>query len=252
MRIVLTHLSDRTFAGADHETVARDLLASAGIDDDGTGVELTFDARYLAIPPQLLAEVADHGGRVTDGSEVVVQGAPSEFDTELPGPWALTTDDPIGAGIAERAFVDRLLEQLDGVVLHDPARIWIEAGVTVAPGAVLWPNVVLRGSTRIGAAEIGVGAVLKDTEVADGAEVKPYTVATGARIGRDAAVGPMAHLREGADLRHDVKVGNFVEVKKTVLHPGAKASHLTYLGDAEVGADANIGAGTITCNYDGY
>jgi len=252
MRIVLNHLSDRTFAGADHETVARDLLTAAGIEHDEEGAPFSFDARYLAIPPQLLAQVAEHGGRLTDGSHVVVQGAESEFETELPGPWCITTDDPVGAGVAERAFVDRLLEALDGVVLHDPARIWIEAGVQVAAGAELWSGVVLRGNTRIGAAQIGVGAVLVDTAVADGATVKPYTVATGAQIGPDAAVGPMAHLREGAVLEDQVKVGNFVEVKKTVLHTGAKASHLTYLGDAEIGAHANIGAGTITCNYDGY
>jgi bifunctional UDP-N-acetylglucosamine pyrophosphorylase/glucosamine-1-phosphate N-acetyltransferase len=252
MRIVLTHLTDRTFAGAEHRVVAEDLLEAAGVFDDGEGPELTFDARYLAIPPQLLAQVAEHGGRVTDGNVVVVEGPGSEFETELPGPWSITTDDPVGAGVAERAFVDRLLDRLDGVVLHDPARIWIEADVKVAPGATLWPNVVLRGATRVGAAEIGVGAVLTDTEVAGGAIVKPYTVAEGARIGPQAAVGPMAHLREGAVLEEDVKVGNFVEVKKTVLHRGAKASHLTYLGDAEIGADANIGAGTITCNYDGF
>lgn len=161
-------------------------------------------------------------------------------------------DEPLDRARFERFFVDILLARLDGVVLHDPARIWIEADVTVAPGAVLWPGVVLKGKTSIGAAEIGVGAVLTDTIVADGATVKPYCVCDGARIGHSAALGPMAHLRTGADLRDRVKVGNFVEVKKTVLHDGAKASHLTYLGDAEIGPGANIGAGTITCNYDGY
>ena len=175
-----------------------------------------------------------------DGSNVQVDGA------------AFDVADPMHRALLERHFVDLLLARLKGVTLHDPARIWIEADVTVAPGAVLWSGVVLRGRTSIGAAEIGVGAVLTDTEVGDGAVVKPYTVAEGAQIGVDAAVGPMAHLRTGADLRARVKVGNFVEVKKTVLHEGAKASHLTYLGDAEVGPDANIGAGTITCNYDGY
>lgn len=165
---------------------------------------------------------------------------------------AFDLDDPMHRALLERHFVDLLLARLKGVVLHDPTRIWIEPDVTVAPGAVLWGGVVLRGATSIGRAEIGVGAVLTDTRVEDGAVVKPYTVADGAVIGADAAVGPMAHLRTGADLRARVKVGNFVEVKKTVLHEGAKASHLTYLGDAEIGADANIGAGTITCNYDGF
>ncbi|MCA9567609.1 MAG: hypothetical protein KC656_07190 [Myxococcales bacterium] len=168
------------------------------------------------------------------------------------GEEAFDLTDPLHRALLERHFVDLLLARLTGVTLHDPARIWIEADVTVAPGAVLWPGVVLRGSTSVGAADIGVGAVLTDTRVEDGAVVKPYTVCEGAVIGPDAAVGPMAHLRSGADLRKGVKVGNFVEVKKTVLHEGAKASHLTYLGDAEVGAEANVGAGTITCNYDGH
>lgn len=175
-----------------------------------------------------------------DGGNVLVDGEPYD------------TNDPLQRAIVERHFVDLLLSRLVGVTLHDPTRIWIEHGVSVEPGATLWSGVVLRGTTSIGAAEIGVGAVLTDTRVDDGAVVKPYSVCEGAHIGPHAAVGPMAHLRAGADLRERVKVGNFVEVKKTVLHEGAKASHLTYLGDAEIGANANIGAGTITCNYDGY
>jgi bifunctional UDP-N-acetylglucosamine pyrophosphorylase/glucosamine-1-phosphate N-acetyltransferase len=91
-----------------------------------------------------------------------------------------------------------------------------------------------------------------DRTIGENATLKPHTVADGASIGSKAAVGPSAHLRIGADLREGVKVGNFVEVKKSVMHPGSKASHLTYIGDAEVGPSANIGAGTITCNYDGY
>lgn len=219
MRIVFTHLGARSYAGSDHETAARALFALSGRVDDGQGPEVVLDARRMALR-----------------------------DDEA-GP---TTDDPLGAGRAERAYVDLLLARLEGVVLHDPARIWIEAGVRVAPGAVIWGGAVLRGSTRVGRAEIGPGAVLVDTEVADGAVVKAYSVCEGARVGPESMVGPMAHLRPGADLHRDVKVGNFVEVKNTVLHDSAKASHLTYLGDAEVGADANVGAGTITCNYDGF
>lgn len=185
--------------------------------------------------------------RETTGAELRRDGANIRVDDE-----PFDVDDPLQRALVERHFVDLLLSRLDGVTLHDPTRIWIEHGVSVAPGATLWAGVVLRGFTSIGAAEIGVGAVLTDTRVDDGAVVKPYSVCEGAHIGAKAAVGPMAHLRTGADLRERVKVGNFVEVKKTVLHEGAKASHLTYLGDAEIGAGANIGAGTITCNYDGY
>ncbi len=175
-----------------------------------------------------------------------------EADVVLLGDERIDLHDSLARARLERCYVDRLLGRLRGVRLHDPQRIWIEATVDVAPGAELWPGVVLRGNTRIGAATVGVGAVLVDTVVEDGAEVRPYTVADGARIGPRSTVGPMAHLRPGAELRTAVKVGNFVEVKKSVLHDGAKASHLSYLGDAEVGPGANIGAGTITCNYDGH
>ena len=259
-RITLTNLqapaATRRLAGLDVEAAALALLGDAGLlhADDPSLPAFRFDARYLAVPSGLIAQVAYHGGRLMDGpTEVLAPVASSDSaDTELPGSFARTLDDPLGAGVAERAVVDRLLSELEGVVLHDPARIWIEAGVRVAPGAELWPGVVLRGATRIGRATVLPGCVLTDTTVADGATVKPYTVAEGAQIGPDAAVGPMAHLRTGAVLESQVKVGNFVEVKKTVLREGAKASHLTYLGDAEIGANANIGAGTITCNYDGY
>ena len=121
------------------------------------------------------------------------------------------------------------------------------------PGAILWPDVVLRGQTVIRAgAEVRSGAWLDDTVVGERTIVKPHSVCEGARLGPDCAIGPMAHLRPGSELHDDVKVGNFVEVKKSTLHRGVRASHLTYLGDASVGAGTNVGAGTITCNYDGF
>ncbi|MCA9489785.1 MAG: hypothetical protein KC621_07665 [Myxococcales bacterium] len=155
----------------------------------------------------------------------------------------------------EAAAVAARVEALGraGVILHDPDRIWVEEGVEVAPGAVLWGGCVLRGQTRIGeGAEVQTGAVLIDTEVAAGAVIKAYSVCESAWVGPSCAVGPMGHLRPGAVLVDDVKVGNFVEVKGATLERGVRASHLTYLGDAVVGEGANVGAGTITCNYDGW
>ncbi|MEQ1500816.1 MAG: DapH/DapD/GlmU-related protein [Myxococcota bacterium] len=150
-----------------------------------------------------------------------------------------------------RQYVAALAQS--GVRVHDPDRVWVETTVEVAPGASLWAGCVLRGATRVAAgAIVHPGAILDDTLVGERAEIKPYTVCEGATIGPDCAVGPMAHLRPGTVLVEDVKVGNFVEVKKSTLHPGVRASHLTYLGDAEVHDGANIGAGTITCNYDGF
>ena len=118
---------------------------------------------------------------------------------------------------------------------------------------VLEPGVVLAGGTRVGrGARIGAHAVLRDTQVAAGAVVKPSSVLDQAQVGQGAQVGPFSHLRPGTVLGAESRVGNFVEVKKSVLARGVKASHLSYLGDAEIGAGTNVGAGTITCNYDGY
>ncbi len=139
-----------------------------------------------------------------------------------------------------------------GVGMDDADAVWIEPTVQLAADCSLGMDVELRGNTQIEAgARIDRGCVLTDVTVAAGAHVLPYTVATEASIGAGAHVGPFAHLRPGTVLQERVKVGNFVETKKANLGPGAKASHLSYLGDADIGANCNIGAGTITCNYDG-
>jgi acetyltransferase-like isoleucine patch superfamily enzyme len=147
--------------------------------------------------------------------------------------------------------VQALVEE--GALILDPERTWIDEDVIVEPGAVVWPDVTLRGRTvlRTGS-EVQSGCWLEDTEVAAGAVVKPHSVCERARVGPGCSVGPMAHLRPGADLADGAKVGNFVEIKAARIGAGAKVSHLTYIGDAEIGSEANIGAGTITCNYDGF
>ena len=142
---------------------------------------------------------------------------------------------------------------MEHATFRDPASTVIEPDVVVGVDVELGRGVALRGRTRIGhGARIGDGCLLTDTEVGPGAEVKPYTVASEAVIGVHAKVGPFAHLRPGAVLGADAHVGNFVELKKTRLGKGSKANHLTYLGDATIGDGVNIGAGTITCNYNGY
>ncbi|MBT9560022.1 MAG: bifunctional UDP-N-acetylglucosamine diphosphorylase/glucosamine-1-phosphate N-acetyltransferase GlmU [Myxococcales bacterium] len=139
-----------------------------------------------------------------------------------------------------------------GVTLLDPERIRVGFDVTVEADVVLGPDVTLTGrSTVASGASIGQGTVVKDSRIAGGAEILPYCVLDDADVGPRATVGPFAHLRPGTRLLEKAKVGNFVETKKTTLGRGAKASHLTYLGDCDVGEDSNIGAGTITCNYDG-
>ncbi|TNF31941.1 MAG: UDP-N-acetylglucosamine diphosphorylase/glucosamine-1-phosphate N-acetyltransferase [Deltaproteobacteria bacterium] len=155
----------------------------------------------------------------------------------------------------ERELLARRLDALmeAGVTLEDPASTRVEAPVEIGEDTVLGPGVQLKGRTVIGRdCRIDAGVVLTDTTVGDGAHIKPYVVAESAEVGPGAAAGPFAHLRPGTVLGPEVKVGNFVETKKATLGRGAKASHLSYLGDCEVGAGANIGAGTITCNYDGF
>jgi bifunctional UDP-N-acetylglucosamine pyrophosphorylase / glucosamine-1-phosphate N-acetyltransferase len=143
--------------------------------------------------------------------------------------------------------------QMDaGVTLIDPESTYIEPGVRIGRDTVIYPNVYLQGDTVIGENCVIESTVkIVDSTLEDGVHVKMGCVITQSRLGTGVDVGPFAHLRPGADLRQKVHVGNFVEVKKSVLHEGVKAGHLTYLGDAEVGAGTNVGAGTITCNYDG-
>jgi bifunctional UDP-N-acetylglucosamine pyrophosphorylase/glucosamine-1-phosphate N-acetyltransferase len=141
-----------------------------------------------------------------------------------------------------------------GVTMVSPEQTFIDADVdSIGRDVWLGPGVCLRGRTTIGeGARIDAGAVLTDVSVAAGAWIKPYSVLTEAEIGPDAQVGPFSHCRPGTRLDERAKVGNFVETKKTRLRAGAKANHHAYLGDASIGAGANIGAGTITCNYDGF
>ena len=140
----------------------------------------------------------------------------------------------------------------EGVTFLDPASTLVGPRVLLGPDTLLEPSVRLEGTVVIGAGcRIGQGSVILEARLGDGVEMRPYCVVEHARVGDSAKVGPFARLREGTNLEPEVHVGNFVETKKAHLGRGAKANHLAYLGDAEVGEDTNIGAGVITCNYDG-
>jgi bifunctional UDP-N-acetylglucosamine pyrophosphorylase / glucosamine-1-phosphate N-acetyltransferase len=139
-----------------------------------------------------------------------------------------------------------------GVTIEDPERFDCDEGVEIGPDTVIEPNARLKGRTRVGAGcRIGAGAILTDMALADGVTVNPYTVAQESTVAARAILGPFSRLRPGSDIGEEAHVGNFVETKKTRLGKGAKANHLTYLGDSSIGAGVNVGAGTITCNYDG-
>ncbi len=140
-----------------------------------------------------------------------------------------------------------------GVTMVDPSSTYIDAEVGPL-GKDVWiaPNVALRGKTSVGDnVRIDIGTVITDVQVADTANIKPYSVLTESTIGARAQVGPFSHCRPGSRIDEDVHLGNFVETKKTHMMAGSKANHLAYLGDASVGNKANVGAGVITCNYDG-
>ena len=159
----------------------------------------------------------------------------------------------------ELAEADRVLrarktaELMDaGVTIYLPETVVIDPEVEVATDSVIEPGVQLLGKTRIGRhCRIQSGSILADSALEHHVLVRQHSVVTGTVLREGTIVGPFAHLREGAELRAGARVGNFVEVKKSVLGEGVKAMHLSYLGDATIGRDSNIGAGTITCNYDG-
>ena len=139
-----------------------------------------------------------------------------------------------------------------GVTIIDPATAYIGPDVTVGADTVIHPNVYLEGRTAIGAnCEIHCGVRIVNSILDDGVFVNSYCVITDSRVARGARLGPFAHIRPDSQVGEDAHVGNFVELKKTVLGRGSKANHLAYLGDAVIGEKVNVGAGTITCNYDG-
>lgn len=139
-----------------------------------------------------------------------------------------------------------------GVTIEDPATAYIDGEVTIGADTVIRPCVFIEGRTTIGAGcEIHSGARIVNSRLGDRVTVYNHCVITDSTIESDARVGPFAHLRERADIRDHARVGNFVEMKKTVFGAGSKSMHLAYLGDATIGSKVNIGAGTITCNYDG-
>ncbi|HUO34297.1 MAG TPA: bifunctional UDP-N-acetylglucosamine diphosphorylase/glucosamine-1-phosphate N-acetyltransferase GlmU [Candidatus Acidoferrum sp.] len=160
---------------------------------------------------------------------------------------------------AHLADADRILrgrkatELMDaGATIYYPESVVIDPEVTAGPDTVIEPGVQLLGKTRIGSrCRIRTGSVVLNSRIDDGAVLYPHCVIDSSHIGSDSQVGPFSRLRPGSDIRAGAKVGGFVELKKSVIHEGAKVPHLSYIGDATIGSGSNIGAGTITCNYDG-
>jgi len=147
----------------------------------------------------------------------------------------------------------RLLEQ--GVFMADPSSVWLSSDTEIdseGPAAWIGQNVIFEGRVRLGSGvRIGANTVLRNCEIAEDVCIKPFCVIEGARIGKRCRIGPFARIRPETLLAEEARIGNFVEVKKSEIGKGSKVNHLSYIGDAQLGCDVNIGAGTITCNYDG-
>mgnify|MGYP002745018773 CR=1 FL=1 len=154
----------------------------------------------------------------------------------------------------ERFYQKKQAEKLmlAGVTLLDPNRFDIRGTIEHGKDVTIDVNVILEGSVKLGNnVKIGAGCVLKNVVIGDNVEIKPYSVLEDSVVGAKSAVGPFSRLRPGTELAEETHVGNFVEIKKATVGKGSKVNHLTYIGDAEIGSNVNVGAGVITCNYDG-
>ena len=187
------------------------------------------------------------GLATADGVEVAT--AQPETLEEVAG-----NNDRLQLADLERYHQRRVAEFLmrAGTTIIDPARIDIRGSLICERDCLLDVNLICEGRVRLGAnVRVGPNCVLKDCDIGPGTEVLANSVIEGARVGAGARVGPFARLRPQADIADDCHIGNFVEVKKSRIAAGSKVNHLTYIGDAEIGTNVNVGAGTITCNYDG-
>ena len=187
------------------------------------------------------------GAAVADG--IPVHGVKGDDPDEVMG-----INDRRQLAAAERIFQRRVANDLltAGVALADPARIDVRGSLTAGRDSFIDINAVFEGDVELGErVTIGPGAVIRDSRIGDDTVIHAHSVMESANIGARCQIGPFARLRPGAEFAAGSKAGNFVEVKKAVIGPGSKINHLTYIGDATVGSNVNVGAGTITCNYDG-
>ena len=184
---------------------------------------------------------------VADGLQVATEQPSAEWET-------LGVNSKAQLAQLERIYQGQIAQQLleQGVGLSDPARIDVRGKLVCGMDVLIDVNCVFEGQVQLGdGVQIGANCVIRNAQIAKGTQVAPFTHIDGATIGEDAKIGPFARLRPDAVLADRTHIGNFVEIKKTVLGTGSKVSHLAYVGDATVGKSVNIGAGVITCNYDG-
>ena len=184
---------------------------------------------------------------VADGLEIA--SIQPEYAFEVEG-----VNDRLQLASLEREFQLYQAKKLmqEGVTLTDPTRFDLRGTLSVGKDVRIDVNVIIEGDCSIGDfVEIGAGCIIKDAQIASHTKIQPYSILDQAVVGSDVKIGPFARLRPGTELANQVHIGNFVEVKNSYLGEASKANHFTYLGDAQIGSQTNIGAGTITCNYDG-
>jgi bifunctional UDP-N-acetylglucosamine pyrophosphorylase / glucosamine-1-phosphate N-acetyltransferase len=196
-----------------------------------------------------------HEYYLTDMAEILNQAGHHVEPMEIADPGeALGINDRLELAAADRLLRERKLRELmaGGVTIEKPETVTVDADVQIGMDTLIEPFVQIRGRTSIGEnCRIGSCAIVEDSRLGDEVEIGPFTIVVRSRLEREAHVGPFARLRFDNDVAEGAHVGNFVELKKTRLGPGAKAMHLAYLGDSTIGGAVNVGAGTITCNYDG-
>jgi bifunctional UDP-N-acetylglucosamine pyrophosphorylase/glucosamine-1-phosphate N-acetyltransferase len=216
-----------------------------------------FDADFLRRElPRLSNDNAQGEYYLTDLVRAAVQERLGVVTFEAENPEeALGVNTMSELAVMEREMNETNLKKLmdSGVRILDPERTWIEETVTLEPDVEIRPMTFLHGTTRIGAGSvIGPGAVITNTVIGKDVEIRPFCVINDSTVEDGAAVGPFAHMRTGSHIGRSARIGNYVETKKAFIGEGSKVSHLTYVGDSELGRNVNIGAGCVTCNYDGF
>jgi len=218
---------------------------------------------FMAIPVQRLKDWLPRVGAnnaqkeyyLTDLVELAIKDGCQVSTSQCQDQQEITgINDRVQLAELERKFQKDMHEELmkNGVTLADPSRFDIRGNASIAMDVEIDINVILEGEVTIaGNVKIGAGCLLKNCSIGEGTVLHPYTVIEDAVIGKDCQLGPFARVRPGTEMKDNAKLGNFVEVKKSVIGKGSKVNHLSYVGDSELGTKVNVGAGVITCNYDG-
>jgi bifunctional UDP-N-acetylglucosamine pyrophosphorylase / glucosamine-1-phosphate N-acetyltransferase len=260
--LLTTRLADPTGYGrvVRDGTAIRRIVEEADADEATRAIDEVAASTYAFRHDALAGALGSLGDGNAQGELYLTDAVEALVPDGVQSVEAASPDELLGVNTQEQlAAVSEVMRRRinaelmgDGVVMPDPGRVYVDAGVDVASGARLYPGTHLEGATTVGSgAQVGPDAFVVDSEVGPGARVW-YSVVRGASIGPGVDVGPYASLRPGTVLHEGAKAGTFVEVKASVVGRGSKVPHLTYLGDATIGEDTNIGAGTVTCNYDGY